>query len=76
MREIKYLSPSSISTFFDDRTEFYLKYCAENRPPRMKQTQPMSVGSAFDAFVKNHLVYSLHDTVSPSFYGLSPALPS
>lgn len=67
MRNVKYLSPSSISTFFDDRTEFYLKYCAENRPPRMKQTQPMSVGSAFDAFVKNYLVHMLHGEVKPEF---------
>ena len=67
MRDIKYLSPSSISTFYQDRIEFYLKYCADNRPPRLQQTTAMAAGSAFDAFVKNYLVYALHGSVSPEF---------
>lgn len=67
MRQPKYLSPSGISKFFDDRNEFYLSYMADNRPPRMKQTRPMSVGSAFDAYVKNYLVKMLHGTVKPEF---------
>ncbi len=39
--------------------EFYLKYLADHRPPRIPQTRPMSVGSAFDAYVKNYLVDKL-----------------
>ena len=59
MRTPKYLSPTSISKFYDDRQEFYLNYLADNRPPRMPQTQPMSVGSAFDAYVKSYIVEKL-----------------
>ena len=59
MREIKYLSPTSLSLFESDRMEFYLRYCAENRPPRMPQNHAMAIGSAFDAFVKNYIVGAL-----------------
>jgi len=55
VRTPKYLSNTSISLFYGDRTEFYLKYLADNRPPRFKQTRPMSVGSAFDAYVKSDI---------------------
>jgi len=47
-----YLSPSSLACWDKDREEFYIRYLAESRPPRMPQTQAMAVGSAFDAFVK------------------------
>lgn len=67
MRIPKYLSPTSISLFHTDRTEFYLRYLADERPPRFPQTLPMAAGSAFDAFVKNYLVYALHGTVAPEF---------
>lgn len=59
MRSPKYLSPSSIATFEKDRTEFYLRYLAENRPPRLPQTKQMAIGAAFDAFVKSYLVGEL-----------------
>jgi len=59
MRQIKYLSPTSLSLWDSDRTEFYLRYCADNRPPRTPQTRPMAIGAAFDAFVKNYLVGAL-----------------
>lgn len=39
--------------------EFYLKYLADNRPPKIKQTQPMSIGSSFDAYVKAYIVERL-----------------
>jgi len=55
MRQIKYLSPSSVmdwGTDLEKRKEFYLKRLAENRPPKLQQTQPMSAGSAFDAYIK------------------------
>jgi len=52
---MEYLSPSSIQKWTDDREQFYLQYLAEDRPPREPQTQPMSIGSAFDAHAKNYL---------------------
>ena len=67
MRKPKYLSPTSVSKFYSDREEFYLSYMADNRPPRLPQTQPMAIGSAFDAFVKNYLVMMLHGKVDPRF---------
>lgn len=67
MREVKYLSPTSLRLFEEDRTEFYLRYLADERPPRMKQTQPMSIGSAFDARVKSHLVRNLRGDMDPEF---------
>lgn len=55
MREVKYLSPTSIKQFHENREEFYLQRLAENRPPKLPQTRPMSIGSAFDAHVKSYL---------------------
>lgn len=52
MRAVEYLSPSSIKTFCEDTEEFYLRYKSDNRPPRPPQNQPMSIGSAFDAYAK------------------------
>lgn len=69
MRTPKYLSNTSISLFYKDRMEFYLKYLADERPPRFKQTRPMSVGSAFDAFVKHYIMEKLlgKDSIPPEF---------
>lgn len=67
MRTPTYLSPSSISKFYEDRKEFYLKYLADIRPPRFPQTLPMSVGSAFDAYIKSHLVQRLRGEVPAEF---------
>jgi hypothetical protein len=55
MREIQYLSPSGISTYLQNPSEFYLRYLAEKRPPNVPQTMPMAIGSAFDAYVKSYL---------------------
>lgn len=55
MRTIQYLSPTSVSLWEQDKQEFYLRYLAENRPPRFPQNQPMSIGSAFDAYAKAYL---------------------
>lgn len=60
MRIPKYLSPSSLKLSEKKLDEFYLKYLAENRPPRAPQTGPMSVGSAFDAFVKSFLHHRIY----------------
>lgn len=55
MRELKYLSPTSVTQFFKEPKEFYLQRLAPVRPPKFQQTKPMAVGSSFDAYVKNYL---------------------
>lgn len=67
MRKVKYLSPSSLGTFYKNRKEFYLRYLAEDRPPRLAQTRPMSVGAAFDAFIKNYLAVKLVGSLEDRF---------
>jgi len=54
MRKPRYLSPTSLMKWENDQEEFYMQYLAEERPPRFPQTQPMAVGSAFDAYVKSY----------------------
>jgi hypothetical protein len=53
------MSPSSIKIFERDIEDYATKYLLKNRPPRPPQTQPMSVGSAFDAFAKSYLYRNL-----------------
>lgn len=67
MRKPKYLSYSAMDLFYKDREEYYLKYLADNRPPRMPQTAPMAVGSAFDAFCKSFLHDKFNDSPDPEF---------
>jgi hypothetical protein len=55
MRTPAYLSPTSINLWEQDREAFYLQYLADERPPRIPQTRPMSVGSSFDAYAKSFL---------------------
>lgn len=55
MKTISHLSPSSIATFLANREEFYLNYLSDKRPPRLPQTVPMSIGSAFDSYVKSFM---------------------
>lgn len=55
MRIPSYLSPSAMSLFFQDQREYYLRYLVSNKLPAPPQTRPMSVGSAFDAYVKSYL---------------------
>jgi hypothetical protein len=59
MREVRFLSPSAISIYNKDKEEFYLRYLADKRPPRPPQTKPMSIGAAFDAYIKAHLAKKL-----------------
>lgn len=59
MRTPKSLSYSSMSLFEKQPEEFYLRYLATHRPPRLPQEPPMAVGSAFDAYVKSTLAYAL-----------------
>lgn len=51
----KYLSPSALALFESNPQDYYLRYVTPFKPPSMLQTQPMSVGSAFDAYVKSYL---------------------
>lgn len=55
MRVVEYLSPTSIAKYAEDSKEFYLMYLSDNRPDKFPQTQPMSIGSSFDAHVKSYL---------------------
>ena len=53
-----------------DPDEFYLKYLCENRPGRLPQTEPMCVGSSFDAYVKSALHAALFGEGSDPVYEL------
>ena len=70
---IKYLSPTGLAAFKSNPKRFYLeriaKCCA-----RMPQTQAMSVGSAFDAFVKSYIHERLIGPVKGTEYELEVML--
>lgn len=55
MRTLSYLSPTSLSIYMDDKVRFYLLYLADTKLKREPQTEPMAIGSAFDAYVKSYL---------------------
>lgn len=59
MRKPTYLSPSALAVFERSKDDYYLQYIAEDRPPRMAQTNAMAAGSAFDAYIKSFL----HDRI-------------
>ncbi len=59
MREVQYLSPTSIALWAKNKDEFYLNYLATERAPRFPQTKPMSIGSSFDAYTKSFLHQAL-----------------
>lgn len=63
-----HISPSALKTFTDKMDEFYMKYVSFNKPPSIPQTQPMSIGSAFDAYAKSHIIYHLNGGNMPSGY--------
>jgi len=65
MRKPRFLSPSSIKTFENNLEDYVTKYLLKNRPPRPPQTQPMSVGSAFDAYAKSYLYHGLFGNYGP-----------
>jgi hypothetical protein len=60
-RTPKYLSPSNIAKFYENRQEWYINYIAPVRIPRQPQTKPMAIGSAFDAYVKATLYKDFYD---------------
>lgn len=55
MRRPAYLSPSSISKWTLDPNAYYIKYLSDCKMKDEPQTDAMSVGSAFDAYVKSFL---------------------
>lgn len=55
MKKIQYLSPTALEAYLGNSEEFFLKYLAIDRPPRIPQTQPMAVGAGFDAYIKSYL---------------------
>lgn len=63
MKTLEYISPTRYSIWKRDKEAFYMRYLAETRPPEEPQNQPMSIGSAFDAYCKNYLHKTLfgHD---------------
>lgn len=62
MRIPEYLSPSALAVYEKDIEEYYLRYLAEAHAPKPQQTQPMSVGSSFDAYIKDYLYGLLNGT--------------
>lgn len=67
MRMPKYMSPTSLKMWMTDRKQYYLNYLADPRPPKVPQTVPMAVGSAFDAYVKSFMVERINGSVDPAF---------
>jgi hypothetical protein len=55
VRQMTYLSPTSLTIYTEDKVRFYLLYLADKKVARDAQTEPMAIGSAFDAYVKNYL---------------------
>jgi hypothetical protein len=57
-----------MSLFYKDTDEFYIRYLADHRAPRLPQEPPAAVGSAFDAYVKAQLNWHLYGpAMSPQF---------
>jgi hypothetical protein len=67
MRKIEYLSPTSINTFKKDPKKFYQDYLADSRSVKSAQTGAMSIGSAFDAYVKSALVKDMFGEATGRF---------
>lgn len=67
MKIPKYISPSALARFEANEEEYYLGYCAQEKPPKIPQTQPMSIGSAFDAYVKAHISKELFGGIREGF---------
>lgn len=67
MRKLEYISPSSLTIYKQDKTRYYLLYLADNKFPREPQTEPMAVGSSFDAYTKSYLHEKVIGTADPKF---------
>lgn len=59
------LSYTNFSSWESDPMEWYLKY--QVGAPRLPQTEPMSIGSAFDAYIKNYLYKEIFGSVSAEY---------
>ena len=55
LRRPEYLSPTALTMWKKNKEEYFLKYLTIDRPPPFPQTDAMSVGSSFDAYVKSFL---------------------
>ncbi len=55
LRKPEYLSPSSIALYERSPEDYIRRYLSPQKPARDPQTQAMSIGSAFDAYVKAYL---------------------
>lgn len=51
-RKIDALSPTGLFLWESNKDEYYKKYLSPIKVAPLKQTQPMAVGNAFDAYVK------------------------
>jgi len=58
-RAYTHISPSALFLFEKNPQEMYMKYVARYRAPSLQQTQPMSIGSSFDAYVKSFVIKAL-----------------
>lgn len=67
MRKRDYLSPTSISKWRENPEAYYMKYLSDVKLPREKQTLAMSVGSAFDAYIKSELYKRLVNKGDPKY---------
>lgn len=76
MRLPKYLSPTSLKLFYNDIEAFYCQYLSDNKKERDPQTQPMSIGSAFDAFAKSYLHQRLFGKNADERYDLTTLFES
>lgn len=61
------MSHSSLSMYLANPQRYYKIYITDYPMPRMEQTQAMSVGSAFDAYVKSYLVTTLWEKTPEEF---------
>lgn len=62
------MSPTSLNMFENEPDHFFLTYVKKLK--RLEQTKPMSVGSAFDAYVKSyiHNVYHPSETLFTEYF--------
>jgi len=51
----KFISPSALSQWRENQEQYYCRYLAVDRVDKQPQNKAMSVGSAFDAYVKSWL---------------------
>jgi len=65
IRMPEFLSPSSFHIAESNIEEYACKYLLNKRAPRPPQTQPMSVGSAFDAYAKSWIYWALFGNAGP-----------